>query len=228
MAKLSQNQQVSNQDMVISYLTIRKAVGYLGLSFPFILALGTWLIGQCPCLEDSVSAYYYTVMGSYFIGTLCAVGLFLFSYKGYDPIDQILSKAAAIFAVCIAFLHTNAKSRCPGCNIYTTPDSTFLNTAHFLTAAFFFTIMAYMSLFLFTKTNPNQQPTKQKLQRNKIYKVCGYLMVFFLILIPCLRIPAIPISFFDYRPEFWFEAIVLGAFGVSWLTKGEVLLKDKK
>ena len=227
MAKVSQNDQNSEQDMVISYLTIRKAVGYLGLSFPVILAVGTWLIGKCPCLEISVSAYYYTIMGNYFVGTLCGVALFLFSYKGYDRLDQIISRAAAVFGLCVAFLPTNAKNTCISCNVFTKPDSVFLNTAHYLTAAVFFTLMAFMSLFLFTKTNPGEQPTKQKLQRNKIYKVCGYLIVFFLILIPALNIKAIPRRFFDWKPEFWFEAIVLGAFGFSWLTKGEAILQDK-
>jgi len=228
MSNLSQNSQYPQQDMVISYLTIRKAVGYLGLTFPVILAVGTWLIGRCTCLEISVSAYYYTIMGNYFVGTLCGVGLFLFSYKGYDRVDQILSKAAAVFALGIAFLPTNVKdSFCTGCNVFTKPNSTFLNTAHYLTSAFFFTIMAYMSIFLFTKTDPGQQPTAQKLWRNKIYKTCGYTMVFFLILIPALAIKAIPASWLTYKPEFWFEAIVLGAFGVSWLTKGEAILQDK-
>jgi hypothetical protein len=226
MAKALQNNQNSEQDMVISYLTIRKAVGYLGLTFPVILAVGTWLIGKCSCLEISVSAYYYTIMGNYFVGTLCGVSLFLFSYKGYNTLDQIISKAAAVFGLCVAFLPTNVKEIC-ACNIFTPPANAFLNTAHYLTAAVFFTLMAFMSLFLFTKTKKDEQPTKQKLQRNRVYRVCAYIMMFFLILIPALNIKAIPPSFFDWRPEFWFEAIVLGAFGVSWLTKGEAILQDK-
>jgi hypothetical protein len=220
------NNQVQEQDMVVSYLTIRKAVGYLGFTFPFILALGTWLIGHCVCIEDSVSSYYYTIMGSYFVGALSAVGLFLFCYKGYDTIDQILSRAASVFILGVAFLPTNSISPC-NCNIYEAGPNAFLDTAHFVTAAIFFGIMAYMSLFIFTKTDPTQPPTKQKLQRNKIYKVCGYLMIVFLLLIPALKIPAIPKSFFNYRPEFWFETIVLGAFGFSWLTKGEAILQDE-
>ncbi|HEY4324290.1 MAG TPA: hypothetical protein VGN20_09895 [Mucilaginibacter sp.] len=227
MTKASQNDQSQQQAMVISYLTIRKAVGYLGFSFPFILALGTWLIGQCSCLEDSVSSYYYTVMGSYFVGALSAVALFLFCYKGYDRVDQILSKAASVFILATAFVPTNSVSPCLSCNVYTASPDTFRDTAHFVTSAVFFTIMAYMSIFLFTKSDPNQQPTKQKLQRNKIYKVCGYLMVIFLLFIPALKIPGIPKVFFNYRPEFWFEAVVLGAFGFSWLTKGEAILQDK-
>jgi putative Mn2+ efflux pump MntP len=227
MSNVLQNSQDPQQDMVVSYLTIRKAVGYLGLTFPIILALGTWLIGRCPCLEDSVSSYYYTVMGSYFVGALCSVGLFLFSYKGYNTIDQILSRVASVFILAVAFVPTNSISPCLSCNIYTEAPNTFRDTAHFVTSAIFFAIMAYMSIFLFTKTDQGQRPTKQKLQRNKVYKVCGYLMIIFLLLIPALKIKGVPASFFNYRPEFWFEAVVLGAFGFSWLTKGEAILKDE-
>jgi len=30
-----------------------------------------------------------------------------------------------------------------------------------------------------------------------------------------------------YAPIFWLEGIAVIAFGVSWLTKGEAILKDK-
>jgi hypothetical protein len=134
---------------------------------------------------------------------------------------------ASIFILGGAFLPTNSNSPCLSCNIYAAAPNTFRDTAHFLTSAVFFTIMAYMLIFLFTKTTPGQQPTKQKLQRNKVYKVCGYLMIIFLLLIAALKIPGIPTALFSYRPEFWFETIVLGAFGFSWLTKGEAILKDE-
>ena len=29
-----------------------------------------------------------------------------------------------------------------------------------------------------------------------------------------------------YKPVFWLEAIAVVAFGISWLTKGEAILKD--
>jgi hypothetical protein len=30
----------------------------------------------------------------------------------------------------------------------------------------------------------------------------------------------------QYKPVFWFETIAVWAFGLSWLTKGNVLFKD--
>jgi hypothetical protein len=227
MSKSSRQSDVNNQDMVISYLSTRKAVGYLGVFFPPGLALGAWLIGHCPCVRDSVSSYYYTDMVTYFAGTLCAVALFLFTYKGYDFMDQVISNAGAIFALCIAFFPADETSFCSVCNVIARHPHPFINTVHNLSAGLFFLTMAYMTLFLFTKTDPHQPSTKQKEKRNKVYKTCGYVMLISMLLIPCLKIKGIPAVFAEYSAQFWLEAIVLMAFGFSWLVKGETLLKDK-
>ncbi len=227
MPQPSQNQQNTTKDMVISYLTIRKAIGYLGFSFPAVLALGTWLIGNCPCLRDSVSSYYYTIMVPYFAGTLCVVGLFLFTYKGFDRTDQLLTNAGAVFALGIVFFPTDVTSVCTCCNIFIRDPNKFLNTAHYLSAGAFFATMAYISRFIFTKTNPHQAPTKQKQKRNVVYKTCAYLMTGAMVLIPCLKIPALPAALLTHSPEFWLESIILMSFGFSWLIKGETLLQDK-
>jgi hypothetical protein len=52
-------------------------------------------------------------------------------------------------------------------------------------------------------------------------------MLISMLLIPCLKIKGIPAVFAEYSAQFWLEAIVLMAFGFSWLVKGETLLKDK-
>jgi hypothetical protein len=31
----------------------------------------------------------------------------------------------------------------------------------------------------------------------------------------------------NFNPVFWLESIALWAFGISWIVKGEVILKDK-
>jgi len=226
MAKSSQNEG-TNQDMVISYLTIRKAVGWLGFLFPAILFIGTWLIGGCACLRDSVSSYYYTVMVTYFAGTLCAVGLFLFTYKGYDRMDQLSSNAGAVFALGIVFFPTDITSVCTCLNIITRAPHPFINAVHYVSAGLFFVTMAYISMFLFTKTNPGQPSTKQKLKRNIVYKTCAWMMIVAMCLIPCLKLVPAESPLLNVRPEFWLESIILMSFGVSWLIKGETLLKDK-
>ena len=207
--------------LVISYLTLRKAIGLLGIALPFIISIGALLLFQTG-LQDSISNYYYTCMRNVLVGILCAIGVFLLSYKGYERKDDIAGDLACAFAVGVALFPTRP------------PDSASslaetIGTFHFIFAASFFLTLSYFSLFLFTKTNPEGVPSRRKLQRNKVYRVCGFTMVLCLLLILIEgRLPnALKESLKAYHPVFWLESIAVVAFGISWLTKGEAILKDE-
>ncbi len=204
--------------MVLSYLTLRKAVGLIGILFPFVLALGA-VIFFSTGLRSSISDYYYTAMGDVFVGTLCVIGFFLFSYKGYERSDDIAGDLACIFAVGVALFPTGPEDPAPG-------DSLLIGYIHFVFAALFFLTLIYFSRFLFTKTDPTRTPTSQKVKRNKVYKACAYIMALCIILIVIyFRLPeGSPVE--AYKPVFWLEAIAVVTFGVSWLTKGGAILKD--
>ncbi len=217
----------AEKDMVVSFVIIRRAVGILGIALPVILYLGTCLISNCPQLKTSISAYYYTIMGTYFTGTLCAVGLFMFTYRGCHHNEQIATNIASVLAVGTALFPTNADHLVSACDILARPDSVVSNTAHYFFAATFFATLAYISIAAFPKLDPGMSFTKEKLQRNEIYKACGWVMLIALGLIPILQIPAIKMRAEQYRPEFWLESIILWAFGISWFVKGRTVLKDK-
>src|SRR5258708_1137366 len=95
--------------LVMSYLGLRKAIGIIGLMLPFLLAIGNFfaqplLRDAKPLrgLQDSISHYYYTDMGNVFVGSLCAIGIFLLSYRGYEKHDRVAGTLACIFAVGVA------------------------------------------------------------------------------------------------------------------------------
>ena len=44
----------SDNDLIISYFTLRKTLGLLGILLPFVLAFGNWIISRNG-LEDSLS-----------------------------------------------------------------------------------------------------------------------------------------------------------------------------
>lgn len=217
----------NERDMVVSFLTIRRAVGILGIALPIVLFFGTRFIGLCPILKNSISSYYYSLMGNYFTGTLCAVGLFLFTYKGVHHNEQLLTNIAAIFAVITALFPTNSSHLANDCNIITKPDNSISDTVHYLGAAFFFVILAYISVFIFPKLDPGRSLTPKKLQRNKIYRACGIIMICALIFIPFLKVKVIDDTVGRYKPEFWLETITLWAFGFAWLVKGRTFEKVK-
>jgi hypothetical protein len=214
---------------LISFIDLRRTVGSLGIGLPFVLLAGSFVFGECNNVKPSISDYYYTNMREIFVGILCAISLFLFTYKGYSKLDNWSANVAAFFALGIAFFPTTYH-----CGIDCEKDITnFTNHSynsiiHFTSATIFFLTLAYMSISLFTKTNNKNQEnvlTEQKIFRNKIYVWCGWIIIASLVIIflhqKNILPSALPITFI-------FESVALVAFGMSWLTKGEALFGDNK
>ena len=211
---------------IISYMLLRQLVGLMGIILPVLLIVGAFYYGDCDIVQSSISDYYHTKMRNILVGVLCAVALFMFAYKGYDKRDSVAGNLACIFAVGVAFFPTGVDtlSECAEqCIVY----EDWVETFHFAFAGLFFSVLIYFSLFLFTQSNDVSNLQKRK--RNTIYKCCAYVMI------ACVAL--IALYFFvlkDKYPElahldpvFWLEAIALWAFGISWLTKGQFIFKDK-
>jgi hypothetical protein len=204
--------------LVISYLTLRRAIGVIGSSLPFVLVVGKGLLGSWG-IQPSISSYYYTGMRDVFVGALCATGVFLLSYRGYDRADAIASNLAGVFVVGVALLPTAPATGA-------TPTQTMASYAHLTLASAYFLTLAYFSLVLFRKTNPARQMTARKKQRNVVYTICGYTIL------ACIGLIAVYYALFadsalqGAQPVFWLESAAVLAFGISWLTKGEAILAD--
>lgn len=227
MSKSSSSKNDPNQSLIISYLSIRKAVGILGFILPVVLVIGVPVLSECKGIQESISDYYYTKMGNYLVGTLCAVGLFLFCYKGYELKDTIASRVACVFALGIAFFPTTGPDKTGICNFLQRNSKEWVGTCHNIFAALFFLTLAYFCLVLFVKTSGH--PTKRKKERNIVYKVCGYTIVAcILLLFLYFKIDKLQEILKAYKPILVLEALALWAFGISWLTKGEFILKDNK
>lgn len=220
MEKIKRDQ---NQFM-ISYLTLRKAIGFLGIFMPVLLLLGTFTIGRCTQIQDSISHYYFTIMGSVLVGVLCSFSIFLFLYIGYDKWDNFFTNLAAIFALGIAFFATTQTpdANCAVCFLGYCKARVLV---HYISAALFFTTLSYISIFLFTKSKGTK--TNEKFSRNIVYRICGIVMLISILLILLIKVvPWLENLLVRYKPVFWLEWIALVAFGVSWLVKGELFLKD--
>ena len=63
----------NDNSLVISYLSLRKAIGVIGITLPFVLVFGKILL-QGPGLLGSMSSYYHSIMGDVFVGSFCAIG----------------------------------------------------------------------------------------------------------------------------------------------------------
>jgi len=215
------NQQSGPQDpLVLSYLAMRKAVGIIGFALPIALAAGKILL-QGPGIQDSISSYHYTDMRSVFEGSLCAIGVFLLSTTGYDRKDEIAGRLAATFAFGVALFPTT-----PG--VCATSQDKIIGGVHLSFAALLYLTLAYFSVALFTKTGPENRPTRRKLQRNVIYRVFGYTILACLLLILVVKFLSANALLESLCPVFWLESVATMSFGVSWLTKGETIFKDEE
>ena len=219
-------QNTSDNPEIISAKTLRITIGILGFLISTILAIGAWLLADCEQIQNSISAYYHTIMRNFFVGAICAVAICLFAYRGYSRIDVIAGRLAALFALGIAWFPTSVEKPFTDC-ITKAIDTGILGKIHLFASALFFLLLAFFSIVLFTKSKGTK--TRQKIWRNRIFKTCGYIMLICIALIALYflflqdRFPALA----NYRPVFYLEAIALIAFSISWLVKGEVILRDE-
>ena len=213
---------------LISYVTLRRSVGVLGVAFPIVLLVGSVVCGECNEVQSSISAYYHTNMRNLFVGILSAIALFMFAYKGYEKQDAIAGILAGLFALGVAFFPTSVTELT---NCIPRPiDNQIISTLHFASAAGLFLVLSFFSIFLFTKTT-EKKPGKMKKRRNRLYRICGIVMLVSIALILSYSICNSRYGCEGLKkidPVFWLESIALWAFGLSWLTKGRAILADKE
>jgi hypothetical protein len=177
----------SGGEMVVDYLTLRAVIGLLAFFLVPVVYLGNWLlftrhVGDCflpnPRLPGSLSGYYYTHMRNLFVGAMCAMGIFLAAYRGFDRWDSRLTNVAGLAAICIALSPTMPPSytQTPGGpNLFFTPanacgPSTLINYqqssaqslfgyVHMGSLIVLFTMVFLMVLVQFTKTESASRRT---------------------------------------------------------------------
>jgi hypothetical protein len=194
---------------VISFRTLRKALGWLGISLPVVIVLGQAWVMSGPT-QGSLSAYYHTGMRNWFVGSLCVMAAFLASYRGYDRLEAAITNVAGLAALGVAFFHTAPETGA-------TDTDVALGRLHVVCAATLFLGLAAMAV-VFAQDKPRGRPrTPSRERKRKVYVACAAVMAVAIVLIAVLG----PIdSVAAYRPVLWLESLTIVAFGVSWLVKG--------
>jgi hypothetical protein len=198
------------ETLIVSYLTLRRVVGFLGVMLPIVLALWGFSLTSPPALRDSISAYYDVRTRDVLVGVLFTLAWFFFTYHGHDNRDNIAGYFAWLFALGVALFPVSGSPR----------DK----VVHFVSATGLFLVLSYFSLRLFTLSGATQTP--QKLIRNRIYRTCGYIMLACIVLIGLYHAFGKHTVLATWKPVFWLESLALWAFGVSWFVKGETLWRD--
>ena len=203
--------------IVLSYLALRKSVGIIALGLPFAVAVPWWIVAHK--LESSISLYYYTGTRNLFVGSLCAIAMFQLGARGYDRKDELAGTFSAICALGVAFFPTSPDSP--------TAHQKVIGGIHYTFAALLFFTLAYFCLVLFEMSAADTELTPQKLQRNRVYTLSGYAILASMSLLAILKLSRIDMLPGGLGTAFVFETTSLWAFGIAWLVKGEMFLKDQ-
>lgn len=211
--------------LIMSYLLMRVLIGVIAVLLPFALILANWIIGHG--VQSSVSGYYYTPMRNIFVGSLCAIGVFLISYDGYDLADRAITDAAGLCAICIACFPTTPAHQ-------PTARQVLIGDLHLTFACTAFVLLSVMA-FRFAKRQPTPQgltwwrrvqyafgftrpgDSQALAWERVVYRVSGGVILACVILI-------YPLSNAAAHSLLVLETIMLVSFGLSWFVKGRKIL----
>jgi hypothetical protein len=211
---------------VISYLALRRAIGWVGLLMPFAVRFGAVLLDGIHT-NDSISAYYYTCMRDVFVASLVLIGSLMACYRSTIWYDNLITVTAGLSAIGMGLfpmppdfslqvlqqypqLEANAKCCLNLCQF----------DYHSIFSVVFFASIFYQVTFQFIGP-PNLEKSDQKKSRNKVYRVCGLLMFVAFAAIGVIKVQN------NGGSIFWPETLAVVAFGIAWLVKGQTVLKEK-
>lgn len=215
--------QKAGNELVLSFLSVRRAIGALGFFLP--LALLTASLFEAGGLRTSLSAYYYSPMREVFVGTLIAQAVFLWSYEGFRPrpdewiTDKSMARLAAVSVALVALVPTGGPE-VPCTALQCVIGAPTGALVHLVAAALFFGALAVFCLVLFVKGTVDG-PDKRA--ANRIYRICGWTIVVSIALIGMLFVTGLDDALAHLRPVFWLETLATFAFATSWAVKGDSL-----
>jgi hypothetical protein len=206
---------------MINTKRLRCIIGFAGMLLPLIVLALSLIFGYG--FPDSISATYFVAPCiAPFMIILGAAGVLLVTYNGYNLVDDILNTVAGLCGIGVCLFPCSDTVE-PFIGTFNLPAAT-SNIIHNTVAISFFGILAYNSIFQFTKGSAT--PTDNKKKRNIIFRICGIgMLASFTLLLVDAYIVTIP------HVIWWVETIALAFFGISWLTKADrfrILFADKK
>ena len=186
-----------------TYVNLRLGIGIIGAVLPWLLWLGGRIRDREP-LRSSMSAYYYSLtMGDVFVGSLFAIGVFLYLYKGFSTKENWALNLAGAFAIGVALIPTNAPGETAG-------DVTWHGTL----AVLFFVCIAYVCIFRASDTLSLIRNTRDAKRLRALYRSFGIGMLISPIIAAVLSSALKATSL-----KFFLEAVAVQMFAAYWLVK---------
>ena len=160
----------STHTLVVSYLGVRRAIGVIGLLLPIVLGPVGWLVFGIE-IQDNMSSYYHTPLRDVFVGSMCAIGIFLFCYRGYDWIESWTGNLGCLSALGVALCPLDANSD----PLY---QRSVLGYLHTVSGGAFFLTLAFYSLYHFPSSKAEKhEVAPHEAQRNFVYRTSGVVIL---------------------------------------------------
>jgi len=196
------------KNILSTYFTLRMGIVGLSLALPLVLYFGGRWWGGIDSLATSMSAYYGEhggAMRNWFVGILWTVGSFLYLYKGFSDLENVLLNCAGGFAVAVAMVPCNCWSDAVGAS----------NKLHVVVAVSFFLSMAAVCWFCADDTI-TLLPTKELQDQFKR----RYLAITLALLVSPLAAVVASYALQQHANyKFFVEAFGVWMFGYYWWTK---------
>ena len=209
-----------------------RTIGALGFVFPVVVVISGFIIYGS--VKDSLSDYYGSGSRDVFVIMMLLVAWFLIRYRGYDIMDNLAGKLAGTFALGVVFFPNNSGD--------------WREVVHFVSATGLFLMFSFFCLFIFTKTEksrPNHlrqtlasfrfctiksniPEMRLKMRRNKIYVTCGLVILLGIVLVPIYNLFLQQTVISVVKPTLSLEWLMIWAFGLAGLVKGETIWSDRR
>ena len=192
----------------------------IGLLLPIVLGPVGWLVFGIE-IQDNMSSYYHTPLRDVFVGSMCAIGSFLFCYRGYDWIESWTGNLGCLSALGVALCPLDANSD----PLY---QRSVLGYLHTVSGGAFFLTLAFYSLYHFPSSKAEKhEVAPHEAQRNLVYRTSGVVILLCMAAMGAylfLLSAGTKRRFNDYNFLFWMEWVAVWAFAAAWLTKGRASL----
>ena len=233
---------------VISYLTLRRWIGILGIALPWACWIANGIVNKMNLLNNpdlailgpiceyraeenlksSISHFYYTASAPLFIGTLVTVAIFLFCYNGHNPkpndkliwiTDKRVTTLAGIAALGIVVFPTSSEEPITD-NFFIFTASEIVGYLHYGSAAIFFILMSILCFVNFRRRG--EKGSFGSGEHDQLYKWCGRIILVSIAIVFIYGFFLEKVIKISLPITFIFEAFALAAFVTAWLVKGKL------
>jgi hypothetical protein len=205
-----------------SYMLTRLFVGVIGMAMPIVLlALDPLVFGE-PSIRGSLSAYYHSGMRDWFVGSLCAIGVGLFTYLGtkLGSFDNWVSTVAGACAIVVGFFPTNTVTGQTPTRLQDAFGEVLVARIHFSFAAIFIALLGLMCLRF--GIGDGRRADRTDMQRKTwrvVHFACAGAIWLSVLAVAVVLLANIRAS----HAVLIGEVVAVVAFGLSWFFKGSEL-----